>query len=103
MVEPAAMNAPSPTRTGATSAESLPMKTRSPMIVGIFVKSIVIASDGACADVGLGADLRVAQVREVACLGAFAHRRLLQLDEIADVRAGFHMIVGRANERTARP
>src|ERR1700730_2202387 len=34
MVEPAAINAPSPTRTGATSAESLPIKTLFPMVVG---------------------------------------------------------------------
>ena len=34
MVEPAATYAPSPTRTGATRAESLPMKTRFPMVVG---------------------------------------------------------------------
>src|SRR6185437_2070088 len=40
MIEPAATYAPSPTRTGATSAVSLPMKTRLP----IFVSCLAIPS-----------------------------------------------------------
>src|SRR5579872_692761 len=36
-VEPAAIYAPSPTVMGATSAESLPTKTRAPMRVGFFL------------------------------------------------------------------
>ncbi len=36
ITEPAATYAPSPTRTGATSAELLPMKTRLPMAVGFL-------------------------------------------------------------------
>src|SRR5216683_1679354 len=38
MVEPAAMYAPSPTRTGATRAVSLPMKTLLPIDVGYLWK-----------------------------------------------------------------
>src|SRR3989454_9030436 len=38
MVEPAAMYAPSPTRTGATSAVSLPIKTLFPIDVGYLWK-----------------------------------------------------------------
>src|SRR6266481_847106 len=38
IVEPAAMYAPSPTRTGATRAVSLPMKTLFPMDVGYLWK-----------------------------------------------------------------
>src|ERR1700687_624553 len=38
IVEPAAMYAPSPTRTGATSAVSLPMKTLFPIDVGYLWK-----------------------------------------------------------------
>jgi hypothetical protein len=36
MIDPAATYAPSPMRTGATSAESLPMNARRPMIVAFL-------------------------------------------------------------------
>ena len=38
IVDPAATYAPSPRRTGATKAESLPMKTRLPIVVGYLLK-----------------------------------------------------------------
>src|SRR6185369_398304 len=38
IVEPAAIYAPSPTRSGATSAELLPIKTRLPIVVGFLAK-----------------------------------------------------------------
>src|SRR5207244_1131289 len=45
------------------------------------------------ADVALRSDLGVAQIREVHGLGAFADGAFLELDEIADARAGFQVIV----------
>ncbi len=42
--------------------------------------------DGAGTDVGGLAHDAVAEVREVVCLRAVIHRRLLQLDEVADMR-----------------
>src|SRR3546814_12074652 len=42
--------------------------------------------DGACADVGMGANLGVAEVGEVVGLGAFAEHGVFHLDEIADPR-----------------
>ena len=48
--------------------------------------AVVIARDRARADVDLGADGRVAEIREVVGLAACAQRRVLELDEVADVR-----------------
>src|SRR5690606_6704634 len=54
---------------------------------GGLVHAVVVAGDGAGADVDLRADARVAQVGEVVGLAARAERRVLGLDEIADVHA----------------
>jgi hypothetical protein len=51
----------------------------------VFGKSIVIAGDGAGANVRSLADFRVAEVGEVIGLRTFAEERRLQLDEISDM------------------
>src|ERR1035441_10167705 len=56
------------------------------------IPSIVVAGDGAGTDVHLGADVGIAEIRQVAGFGPGAHAGLLQLDEVADVGAGFHMV-----------
>ena len=53
----------------------------------VFVDAVVVAGDGARADVDAGADDGVAEVGEVVGLGAFAERDLLGFDEVADVGA----------------
>src|SRR6266850_3105703 len=58
-----------------------------------FVEAVVVAGDRARADVCFRADLRIAEIREVHRLGALADGALLQLDEIADARIRFQMIV----------
>ena len=50
-----------------------------------LVHAVVVAGDGAGADVHLLADRRVAEVGEVVGLGAALQLRLLHLDEVADV------------------
>ena len=49
-------------------------------------RAVVVARDRAGADVDLLADRGVAEIGEVVRLRAAAERRLLQLDEVADVR-----------------
>src|SRR6267378_2914169 len=66
----------------------------------IFVEAVVVAGDRAGANVRFRAGLGIAEIREVHRLGAFADGALLQLDEIADARIGFQMIVwAEARER----
>src|SRR3990170_3503635 len=55
---------------------------------GVLVDPVVIAGDGAGADVRLAADAGIAEVGEVLRLGAFAHDRLLDLDIVADAGPG---------------
>src|SRR3954447_17531340 len=52
----------------------------------MLVRAVVVAGDGAGADVAALADHRVAQVGEVIRLAALPERRVLQLHEVADVR-----------------
>ena len=52
----------------------------------MLLLAVVVAGDGAGADVDLLADRRVAEIGEVVGLRPAAERRLLQLDEVADVR-----------------
>jgi len=59
-----------------------------------LVHAVVVARDGAAPDVAPGADLRVAQVREVVRLRASAQVRLLRLDEVADVHTLFEVRAG---------
>src|SRR5260370_13791170 len=64
----------------------------------ILVEAVVIAGNCARTDVAFRSDLRIAQVREVHRLGAFADCAFLEFHEIADARTAFQMIV-RAQSR----
>src|SRR5712664_1809377 len=59
----------------------------------MLVEAVVIAGDRARADVALGSDLRVAQVREVHGLRAFADDAFLEFHKIADAHTGFQVTV----------
>ncbi len=72
MQDAAPTYAPLPTFTGATSVESLPMNTPSSIMVVCLLHSVVVAGDGAGANVYSLADLRVAKVGQVIGLGSFA-------------------------------
>ena len=61
--------APSPTVTGATSAVSEPMKARASDRGSMLVVAVVIAGDGAGADIGCLADIGIAEIGQVVCLG----------------------------------
>src|SRR3990167_542934 len=54
---------------------------------GGLVHAIVVAGDGAGADVHAGTDLRIAQVAEVVRFRALAEAGLLGFDEVADMHA----------------
>ena len=54
---------------------------------GIFVHAVVIAGDGAGADIGFAADARVAQIGEVHGLGALSEHALFDFDKIANAGA----------------
>ena len=53
-----------------------------------LVRTVVVAGDGAGADVGPGADIRIAQIGQVSGFRALTQLRVLHLDEVADVRLG---------------
>src|SRR6185312_14993055 len=53
----------------------------------VLVHAVVVAGDGAGADVDLRADLRVAEIGEMHRLGTRTERGLFQLHEVADTRA----------------
>src|SRR5947209_13087914 len=55
--------------------------------------AVVIAGNGAGADVGVASNARIAEIGQMVRLGPFAHHRLFQFDEVADVRARADMIV----------
>ena len=63
--DPAATYAPVPMRTGATSCESVPMNAPSSMMVWCLCYAVVVAGDGAGADVDSLANRGVAEVRQV--------------------------------------
>ena len=63
------------------------MKAPSPIVGAVLVAAVVIAGDGAGADIGAGADEGVADIAQMIGLGAGLDRRFLDLDEIADARA----------------
>ena len=54
----------------------------------MLVHAVVIAGDGAGADVGLAADFGIADIAQVVRLRTRAEMRILDLDEIAHARAG---------------
>ena len=56
------------------------------------MEAVVIAGNRARANIALRPDLRVAEVREVHGLSAFADRALLEFDKISDVRPGLQVI-----------
>ena len=62
------------------------MKAPAPILVCVLLLAVVVAGDGAGADIRRVADLGVAQIGQVLALGAGAEAGLLQLDEIADAR-----------------
>ena len=72
MVEPAPMVAPAPIVTGATSIVPEPMKAPSPMSRPQLVHAVVVAGDGAGADVDVARRRRVADVGQVIDLAAAA-------------------------------
>ncbi len=54
----------------------------------MLVGTIVVTGDGTGADIGACADLGVAQISQVADLGARAQVRILQLDKVTHMRLG---------------
>ena len=52
----------------------------------MLVEAVIVAGDGAGADISARADAGIADISEVVNLGALADLRLLDLDEIADMR-----------------
>ena len=64
------------------------MKAPAPISVLMLEEAVVVAEDRAGADVGARADDAVADVGKMIGLGALAQRRILDLDEVADVDAG---------------
>ena len=79
------------------------MKAPLPISVRCLARAVVIAGDGAGADIGAGADAGVADIGEVIGLGAGLDHGLLDLDEIADVRRPRRASRRAAAARTARP
>ncbi len=61
----------------------------------MLVEAVIVAGDGAGADVSARADARVADISEMVNLGALADLGLLDLDEVADM--------GVRGERSAGP
>ena len=59
-------------------------------------EAVIVAGDGAGADIGARADARVADIGEVVDLGAFGDVGLLDLDEIADMGLGPRAAPGRS-------
>lgn len=51
----------------------------------MFIRTVVVGDDGAGADVDPCADRRIADVSEMVSFGARCHRRVFDLDEVADV------------------
>ena len=87
MMEPAPVIASSPIRTGATNTQSEPVLTRAPIQVRCLREAVVVGGDVAGADVGVLADVGVADVRQVRHLGALAQDRVLELHVGADAGA----------------
>ena len=84
---PAPVLAPSPMIRGATIIVSTPMNAPSPIVVAVLVRAVVVGGDRAGPDVDALADLGVAEVAHVVLLGAGAQAGVLELGEVADLRA----------------
>ena len=69
----------------------------------VLAYSIVIANDGARANIYAGADFRISQVGEVIGFRARTHRGLFQLHEISDLcPLAHHRFWSEMSERTHR-
>src|ERR1700752_3214717 len=67
----------------------------------MFVVAVVVDRDHAAADVGLAADDGIAEIAEMARLGAVAEARLFGLDKVADAVAAIELCAGaQVGERT---
>ena len=53
----------------------------------MFIRAIVVAGDGAGADIDVITDLRIAQIGQMTCLGAFPETRFFHFHEVANVGA----------------
>src|SRR6202521_407689 len=60
----------------------------------VFVVAVVVDRDDAAADVGLAPDDGVAEVAQMACLGAATDARFFGLDEVADAVVAFEFGAG---------
>src|SRR4051794_19251780 len=60
----------------------------------VFLCAVVIAEDGPSADIGVGADFRIAQISQVPSLCACAEMRFFQFDKITDMGVFLNMVVG---------
>ena len=73
----------------------------------MLVHTVVVAGDGAGADVHIPTDFRVADVGEVRCFGTFVKDRLLGLHEVSDLdvgaQAGARSQMGIGPHRRMRP
>ena len=61
----------------------------------VFIDAVVVADDGACADVDAAADGGIAEIAQVIGLGSLAEFCRLRFDEVADVH-----FVGKTGART---
>ena len=61
----------------------------------MLLSAVIIAGDGSGADIDAGADLGIAQVREVVGLRAGAELCILQFDKVPDVRSGANLVPAR--------
>ena len=102
--EPAATYAPLPIVTGAIELRVAADERAVADHRLVLVLAVVVARDGAGADVDVVADGGIAQVREVAGLRLAPQRRLLQLDEVADVGLALDDAArAQVRERAERP
>ena len=74
---------------GVTANESIIANLRF-----VLTRAVVVTRDGAGADVGMIADLRIAQVRQVIGFRARTQARILQFHEIADPRILTDVVAG---------
>ena len=100
--EPAPVSAPSPTFTGATSDVFEPIDDVAADDRLVLLLAVEVAGDRPGADVGILADRRIAEIREVADLHAARQARLLDFDEVARRARRRRAVPRRADARTAR-
>ena len=90
MTEPAPTIAPSPTVTGATRAESRPDERAGTNLGRALGEAVIVAGDGACADVGPCPHGGIAEVGQVVGLRSGAQPGLLHLNKVPDARPLTH-------------